>query len=246
MPFNFLLLALLGGFIFIHRCNLFKFEALRLDGYRLLLHASMAGVILLGIAQLLVFLLHTKLAWLDTGWHRVFPFKMSGVSALALLLGWVAAPLANLIFGSDEQIDQVIQRKGDPLELLLRKALRESKPILLTVKNGKVYLGFVTMNSSPAVAVESMHILPLRSGYRDGVDRRIHFTTDYREVYSKILDGDPSVAEIDPVDFEIVIPFREIESANLFNPSVYEQFFSKSELLLDDAPLGMLPPGAED
>ncbi|MEK6301266.1 MAG: hypothetical protein AABO41_11130 [Acidobacteriota bacterium] len=208
----------------------------------------MAGVVLLGIAQLLVFVLQTKLAWINNYWHEVFPFKMSGVSALALLLGLAAAPLANLIFGADKQIDRVIQKKGDPLELLLRKALRESKPILLTVKNGKIYLGFVTMNSSPAVAVESMKLLPLRSGYRDGADRRIHFTTDYRDVYSKILAGDPSVAEIDPVDFEIVIPLREVESANLFNPSVYEQFFSKSEPILDETGSGKvsLPPGAED
>jgi hypothetical protein len=239
MPFNLLLLPLLGGFILISQCNRWKYNSLRLDGYRLLIHASIAGVFLYGLATVLVYLLGKPLSGIDVLWHQIVPLKDSGKSALALLLGFVGWGFLNLIFKAEPENDRAAQAKGDPLELLLRKALREIRPILLTVKNGKIYLGLVTHNSSTAVQVESVKILPFRSGYRDPATRRLVFTTDYTTIYEKILEKDDLVAHVNTDDFEIVIPYREIESANLFDPEIYKTFFA--DRALKDTSQNILP-----
>lgn len=225
MPFNLLLLPLLGGFIFISLCNRWKYATLRLDGYRLLIHASIAGVFLFAAAELLIFLLSSSLSSIDTLWHRIVPIKGSGTASLAFLLGLTCWWPFNFIFNPVRENERAAHDNGDPLELLLRKALRDTKPILLTVKNGKIYVGFVTHNSSPSVQVESVKILPLASGYRNTENKRLLFTTDYYPIYDKLLEHHESVAHMNTDDFEIVIPYREIESANLFDAQIYKTFF---------------------
>lgn len=51
MPSNLLLLPLLGGYWFIHSCYVLRFRAYRMDGYRLLLDSSFAGVIFAAVAR---------------------------------------------------------------------------------------------------------------------------------------------------------------------------------------------------
>jgi hypothetical protein len=75
------------------------------------------------------------------------------------------------------------------------------------------------------VTVESVKILPVASGYRDNEDKRLKFTTAYSNIYERMLENHPSVAHVQPSDFEIVIPYREIESANIFDPQIYNSFF---------------------
>ena len=48
MPFDVLLLPLLGGYIFISSWNCTRFDAKRYSGQRLLFHSAIAGVGLLG------------------------------------------------------------------------------------------------------------------------------------------------------------------------------------------------------
>ena len=226
MPFNFLLFPLLGGFVVISLCNRFRFKSVRLDGYRLLLHSSLSGFLLLVFAEILVELLHSRLTWFDTAFHQAIPYQGAGVTTLAFLLSFPVCFGANLFYKVESEIDRVIDAKGDPLELMLRKSLKETKSVLISVKSGKVYVGLVTYNSSPAVSVESMKIFPVRSGYRNVNTKTVEFTTDYDAVLNKILANDSAVAGIDLSDFEIVIPFREIESMTIFDPTVYGLFSS--------------------
>lgn len=235
MPFNLLLVPLLGGFVFISICNRFRFESVRLDGYRLLLHASLAGLFLLGLAQLLVALFRSRMQWLDVGFHSVIPYPGSGVTTLAFFLAFPVCWLANLIFTPATEIDRVIDAKSEPLELILRKSLKETKPILITVKNGKVYVGLVTYNSSPAVSVESMKILPVMSGHRDSKSKRVKFTTDYSAVLEKKLESNGEASDSDFAEFEVVIPFREIESVSIFDPTIYSLFSREQD---SSAPIG--------
>lgn len=97
MPFNILLLPLLGGFIFVRYWNRTKYHAIRADKERILLLASTAGVISLGLA----FSVKSLTAWLfpcssfpsfpcfPTVWYRLIPFPYSAVSVFAFLLGAV-------------------------------------------------------------------------------------------------------------------------------------------------------------
>lgn len=74
MPFNVLLLPLLGGFVLVTRWNHTRFFTNRFSGERLLFFAAIAGVFLL----ILSFLLLRMAAWmwpeLEAAWRRQVPF----------------------------------------------------------------------------------------------------------------------------------------------------------------------------
>jgi hypothetical protein len=247
MPFNLLLLPLLGGFVFISKCNRFKFVALRLDGYRLLFHASVAGVGFLVLAKVFLVLITLPVLTHPTlfdgfgrWWRSTIPFSHLGVSILACVIGstlwW---PLNRWCFLKDKEAERAAEMKGDPLELFLRRVVDETRPVLLTLKSGKVYVGVVTSQSSPAVQIDSIRLLPGRSGYRDRDTRTVSFTTDYYTIYRRLLDkSDEDSPEDDlslhtsigPESFEIIIPVREIDSIAVFDPGVYGMFSAKEDL----------------
>lgn len=180
MPFNVLLLPLLGGFIFVRYWNRTKYHAIRADKERILLLASTAGVIALGLALLIKSFLgwafpcssFPRLLCFPTVWYRLIPFPYFAVSVLAFLLGallWVPLNKGALTWANDltkppfwksigswlqrifrkgwqdaEEIDRVIKEDGDPLDMLLRLAEKESKTISATLTSGKIYVGFVS------------------------------------------------------------------------------------------------------
>lgn len=100
MPFNVLLLPLLGGFIFVRYWNRTKYHEIRADKERILILASIAGVVALGAALIIKSLLgrlfpcssFPNIPCFPTLWYQLVPFPYSAVSVLAFLLGaflWV-------------------------------------------------------------------------------------------------------------------------------------------------------------
>jgi hypothetical protein len=87
VPFNVLLLPLIGGYIFISYWNRTRFDAKRYSGERLLLHAALAGVVLLVVSYSIVRLIVWCWPEAYDGWHRLVPYEHSGTSLGALLLG---------------------------------------------------------------------------------------------------------------------------------------------------------------
>lgn len=187
MPYNILLLPLIGGYFFIHRWNRTKFRALRLDKERLLFHASLAGIVLLLLAFLLEALIPPFIPCVT--WFPCLPklpFQYTGVSSLALVMGWFLPPLLNLIWKVETESKRIIDEDGDPFEQLINGALDAAKPVMLTLKGGKVYVGFVVSSFVPAREQRTIRIAPLRSGYRDDKEQRVYFTTDYSWALDKI------------------------------------------------------------
>lgn len=228
MPYNLLLLPLLGGFVFIGLCNRCRFSVLRGDGYRLLLQASVAGVFLLLVSIFLTYLAGSRLAGLDRWWHELIPIPQSGVTFMSFFLGLILGPSCNILFPKQKEGQRAAQQKGDPLELLLRRSVNEIRPVLITAKNGKVYCGQVIWTSDPSVPIDSVTLLPRISGYRRQEDRRVCFTTDYGAVLNAIFLNEDSVRGFNPNDLAVVIPIREIESACLFDRQIYDHFFLHS------------------
>lgn len=103
MPSNLLLvLALLGGYLFIHLWHLTYFRAQALDGQRLLFEAAVAGFCLCGACRLLVFLLSMAISSPDPRewWYRLAgrePYLSTLI--LTLLCAPLLALLANLVSG---------------------------------------------------------------------------------------------------------------------------------------------------
>ena len=87
MPYNLLLLPLLGGFIFIRQWNVTRYYAERSENQRLLLYSAVAGVALLGSALALSSLAQQSLPGLAAWWHHHVQFPYSGPAALSFLLG---------------------------------------------------------------------------------------------------------------------------------------------------------------
>jgi hypothetical protein len=187
MPYNLLLLPLLGGFIFIRQWNVTRYYAERSENQRLLLYSAVAGVALLGSALVLSSLAQQSLPGLAAWWHNHVEFAYSGPAALSFLLGaflWI--PL-NWLSSRQSQIARIVEQDGDRIELLLMKAMRQEKMISLTLKSGKTYFGRVSASLNPALKIKSMSVFPYRSGYRDE-RHNLRFTTEYWKIYTKILD----------------------------------------------------------
>lgn len=95
MPFNLLLLPLLGGFIFVRYWNRTKYHAIRADKERILLFASVRGFVFLAVAWIVASLVawqlpcgkYPQLPCVAATWRKFLPFDYSATSLFALLLG---------------------------------------------------------------------------------------------------------------------------------------------------------------
>lgn len=224
MPFNVLLLPLLGGYVFITYWNYTRFSARRYSGERLLIHAALAGVFLLVLSYAIVLLLSAKLPGLASTWHSWVPFKHSGTSLGALLLGTTLWLPLNLVFRKETELRRTIADWNDYLEELLTDALENTRQVAITLNNGKVYVGFVVRTFDPAYDRKYIVILPTMSGYRAETTHRLTFNTDYTRVYQALMGEDESRLVRGVDDFQIVVPVSQVGSANLFDWEAYQRF----------------------
>lgn len=225
MPFNVLLLPLLGGYFFISSWNYTRFDTTRYSGEGLLFHSATAGMIFLIFAfGLTSSVIHywpesTKL------WQRLVPFDYSGTSFLAFLFGvslW--APLNMLkTFKREDRALKTLECANDFLEMLLARAQAELKPVSVVLKSRKVYIGFVTGSFDPANSRKYIQLLPLQSGYRDSRTLQLTITTDYSRVYDRIISQELPL-DVNTDDFVVVVPITGIVSINLFDEKAYGLF----------------------
>jgi len=248
LPLNLLLLPLLGGFVFVSRWNPSRFVMLRAEGYRFLFHSALAGLSLLFLSALLAsalpsipsrFLIGRICQFVDWNWHAVAPVPYSGTAVMALILGSVLwSPLNFLALPRNHQIDDVISRKGDALEMLMRRAMGRGRPILVFMKNREVYSGYITSNFNPIFQTEYVRILPLERGSFKNTISDVHLDTKYGHRYIALKSSaedwraklspkhrhpDGKVLEqierqINLGDFEVVLPMAEIQSVTIHDP----------------------------
>ena len=233
MPFNLLLLPLIGGYLFVTQWYRTRYYALRADGQRLLLNSACAGAVFLFAATLLVGYCESS-HWgraINLAWHRTVPFEYSGRAVLAFLLGAAGWWPLNRIWVRDAEIQRVILEKGDALEGLLRRAVGENRLVALTVKSGKVYIGWITGLFNPAFPLEHIKLVPAFSGYRREPDKHLIFTNFYLPIYEK-LRAEQQTQPLPNAEFELVLPRTEIQSANLFDLKIYEQHFRAAPIQL--------------
>jgi hypothetical protein len=192
----------------------------------LIFHAAAAGLIFLVIA----FLITAFVAWQRPDWAlfwgNIVPFPYAGTSLLACALGltlwW---PLnAMPFFRAEMEAQRAIEQSNDHLEILLARAANETKPISVTLKSRKVYVGLITRTHDPMYDRKYIQMLPIKSGFRDPQTLALILTIDYAAAYAKIIQEDATAITHGIRDFEIVIPVSEIQSVNLFDPDGYLLF----------------------
>ena len=93
----------------------------------------------------------------------------------------------------------------------------EKEIVLLTLKNGKAYIGILWIypeNPRDRYESQNISIIPIQSGYREEVKKRINWTTYYP--YKK-----PNFKDV-----EVMIPRSEIITFGKFNVEAYQYFES--------------------
>jgi hypothetical protein len=91
VPFNLLLLPLLGGYLLVSRTHLFAFKAAKHSGERLLFTAAYAAVGLLFLSRVIVMATESIVPQAADLWRQFSPWDNSGTAVIALLLGVVGA-----------------------------------------------------------------------------------------------------------------------------------------------------------
>jgi hypothetical protein len=223
MPYNLLLLPLMGGFLFFYGAYLLRFYAQRLDGYKLLFFVAIAGTCLATVARLLIVaLIRTPTGgWLESWWNAFSPFPYSGASALAFLLGPLAAAGVNLFVGKEKAKDIEIRRHGNALIQLLHRAEREKLLIAITLASRKWYVGWVAESPNLRPDEKYFRLLPFTSGYRDKDTLETYRTVFYEDA---LTQGNASAKE-----FVMILPLEGVQVANLFDPDVYDEYFAESD-----------------
>lgn len=219
MPYNLLLLPLLGGFLFFHITHFFRFAAQRLDGYRLLFQCAIAGIFLSIGARLLVLGIAVSPAGpaAEHYWDRFSPFPYSGTSAVSLLLGPLVALLVNVFVSREKAIDMEIRRHGNSLTKLLHRAQTGNFLVSITLDTRKWYVGWVAESTNLDPQEFYFRLLPFMSGYRDAEKLETHRTVFYQDVLND--------QKLDPEQLFITVPLKDVKLANLFLPNVYNEYF---------------------
>jgi len=223
MPYNLLLLPLIGGFLFVHLAHYFRFAAQRADGYRLLFQAAIAGVSLSiagRVAELLIAL--TPLGhWFEHYWSIFSPFPYSATSALSLLMGPVFALLVNLFIGKEKAKAREIRSHGNFLLRLLDEAANQTRLISITLDSRKWYVGWVVESPNLDPHDQFLRLLPFISGYRDkdALETR-------RTVYYEAVLKDNT---IDRTEFVITLPLKDVKIAGFFNDEIYDEYFAETD-----------------
>ncbi|HEX7721558.1 MAG TPA: hypothetical protein VF397_05330 [Pyrinomonadaceae bacterium] len=141
------------------------------------------------------------------------------------------------------------------MELFLALALEGEKMISVSVQNGKVYVGYLTSSYNPAFEMESISLIPAFSGHRDDKTKEMLLDLDYLKVYqsiqpdlyARLFDAFEAENKRNPQasedrlftdvmrrllasnagqDYEIILPIREVQSANVFHVDSYVEYFT--------------------
>jgi hypothetical protein len=187
MPYNLLLLPLLGGFIFIWQWNVTRYHAARSQNERLLIYSAIAGLVFLIAAFFITVNLKRLWPGLSPWWYGYIPFPYSGTAGLAFLLGALVWIPLNWLFNRESNLNKIVAEDGDRFEILLMDALHNDKMVSITLKNNKTYYGKVISQVNPVLKIKSVSIMPYWSGYRDQATKMLHFTTDYQRVYEEFM-----------------------------------------------------------
>lgn len=276
MPFNQLILPLLGGYILVTYTNCAVYWTSRQSKEQLIFVSAFVGALLAVVARAIALLASncTFGVYLYEKVHSFLNYDGIGTAVLALVLslvlrwwinkGWPMSEAGFWLYGRDalNEFESLLFLsfsgvapansavfRSLPVELFtrafavipvvgswMRKKLdRQGQwrvissideagkaspiPLLLTMKDRKVYAGF--LEKTPSLAFGSMayiNIVVFWSGYRDKDDLHVTFTDDYTAVFesdSARQTGMPSCK---------VLPVCDIVSASLFHVEVFKLF----------------------
>ena len=258
MPWNILVLPLLGGFLFVEYFLPTRIAVRRHHPQRLILHSAHVGVWLLLCSTLLLHLsshlFSDEYELARQTMQSITTIPHLGKSIGALLIGLLLPRISNWFYGKYcslrdgrhstsirdtiayaryQASRHVVIRRSDPLEMFLFKAVGK-RFSMFTLASGKVYVGILLDEPNSSDPLNSIRILPWESGFRN--DRHEYrATTEYRSLY-----GDVEHRLITLMMQEIASQERDIQQVSpgewkkieeSYREQVQEQIRAEAELM---------------
>lgn len=230
MPYNILLIPLIGGYYFLSNFVFFRFKYQRVSSHRLLLNAALAGNFIgffsfiskfffqiiapnpyKNLSSLLATLFHSSPRYL---WTMVFGLFLTitvthlGNWFINIVPLWKELPIRN-----------AIKNYGDELEQLCLDSILHGFALQVTLKNDKIYIGFVEEAPIPS-KTNYLLLRPLYSGFRDPKTKKMELNTSYGPIIDSLvgeLDDKKSI-------MNVVIKQDEILTLSPHDPDIYSRF----------------------
>ncbi|VTP93951.1 hypothetical protein [Sphingobacterium daejeonense] len=127
--------------------------------------------------------------------------------------------VSNFLLNREQEIHGAIKAIGNEFELIVSKAIKEEKLILLSLKNDKFYIGWVKEIPIPSQS-NYLRIIPVFSGYRDK-EKRLKFTSQYIEAYSLLIQ-DGKGSNFEDFNSDVVMPISEIITISFYDQEIYD------------------------
>lgn len=240
MNLGLLLLPVLGGYLFLTGAYFTRYDTIRDSGYRLFFRSAAAGLVLAMAAHFLLIFLDRWFPPIRECWKPYLPSEYDDTAILSLVLGFMLPFLINLFHDREKMVKRAAEKKGSFIELLISDSRTRRKPIEVSLRSGKFYIGFVSSFSVEGGVIRrdesDVALIPILSGYRDNDTKKLNITTDYASVIHEWLrENQPDSSGR---DFRIVFPISEIISARIFLPEAVPLFRQAT-----DPPSGSLDKG---
>ncbi len=234
MPYNLLIIPLIAGYYILSNLVFFKFKYQRLQSQRLVLNSALFGLFIAVCTLCLRYLVEhhfTGLFHMISGLFGQF-LTLSQPSTrylwtmfCGLMIAVSFTEIINLIVNKSFRfknyvVGRAVDLFGNELEILFKNSVKYGWPIQITLKNDKVYLGYIDSTPLPS-KTNYFDLMPLYSGYRDPVTKELQFTTSYETVHDLLeLSGQENKIGM----MIVVIKQDEVLSASPHDHDVYSRF----------------------
>lgn len=159
-------------------------------------------------------------------WPQISTITYSGTALLAAGLGAIAWAPLNVVL-TEKWAWHRAHRGGKTsgLEHLLFNAFSRAGFVQITLKDGKVYVGFLLDMPAPKARLDGHFIefVPLKSGYREQPSKRVITTTNYAKVLAQMTEEakkgpNPKAALGSPIaSLTKVVPISEVLTAGMYS-----------------------------
>lgn len=229
-----LLVVLASGFIYSTICLPVRYFSAREIGHRLYFRSTVYALFLL-VSAFLVFLRVSLVLGVELPVSDLYllPSLLLGgewgylIQLLTVPLAIVFSLSINVVFSIPFFTEWLLSRAIEhrDFEKLVFQSLKKSLPMMITLTDGKVYVGFAVASPDPSLERKFLRILPLISGYRGDVDKKVEFTTYYDEIIEAVQNSsDEKLSYRTLEDIEVVLPSDAVISAHLFDLTIHSMF----------------------
>ena len=205
------------------RSRLWKWDALRDNGYHLVFRSASYGVFLTAVLTLVMapFWSRVPEAWLQcamrAGGLDDPPSLLQTAAVAAMILGFAFPYATNFLVDQDKAAGKAAHSRGDLIEAVLYESRAMAETVEIVLCNGKTYIGYALEcgvfrrdDSDPDIS-----LLPVVSGYRTRDKQELRIEVDY---YDKVYSRDPGARPSG-----IALPLKDIRSARRFDLKLYAE-----------------------